>query len=344
VKDKVIPESALFDLLTEYGLPKTIPILVHAPIHTDKPFFSRFDWHPMAAPLCPTVWHFHWKGKECSITGGGAVIYIRVHDMSPGVGETVIQELMDELYSRYIPPKPHRLLSVYQHQSIPGRDPQWSSFGTRVYRDMETIYLDEELKKTLVLQLQKFLISSDLYDRYGVIWKRVHLFHGPPGSGKSSMVAAMASKFEMNIAKLEISPDLDSRKLALLFQQVPEKTMVLIEDVDALFVDRKAETMISFSSLLNCLDGIATKRGLVVFMTTNHVQKLDSAFLRPGRVDCSVEFKMPGLTELRKALKTLGEQYEHEHEDYLKANPNLTIAAVQQHLFNCVMAEKTSIL
>jgi len=103
-------------------------------------------------------------------------------------------------------------------------------------------------------------------------------------------------------------------------------------------------TDISFSSLLNCLDGVATRRGLVVVMTTNHIQKLDSAFVRPGRVDCCLEFALPGFPQLQKALQTLGPQFKSEHDEYLNRHPNISIAALQQHMFECIMEEKTSIL
>ncbi len=79
--------------------------------------------------------------------------------------------------------------------------------------------------------------------------------------------------------------------------------------VDALFTNREANQGVDFSTLLNCMDGIATKRGLVLFMTTNHIQKMDGAFIRPGRVDISIEFKMPGKEILKDALNVLAEEY-----------------------------------
>lgn len=133
-----------------------------------------------------------------------------------------------------------------------------------------------------------------------------------------------------------------------MFQTVPVDTILLLEDVDALFQDRtaNAKTGIDFSTLLNCMDGITTRRGLVVFMTTNHVQTLDAAFSRPGRVDKSVEFHYPTKVELREALNVLASDFNHEHDEYLSRVPSegMSIAALQKHLFDCVMSEKTTIL
>ena len=129
-----------------------------------------------------------------------------------------------------------------------------------------------------------------------------------------------------------------------LFQTAPQGSVVLLEDVDALFVARNAVGSVDFSTMLNCMDGVATRRGLVVFMTTNHLASLDPAFVRPGRVDCIVEFALPGAAQFRQALATLGAQFKSEHEEYMSRNPRTSIAALQKHLFDCIMDERTSIL
>lgn len=66
---------------------------------------------------------------------------------------------------------------------------------------------------------------------------------------------------------------------------------MLLEDVDAIFVDRMStklshkEKSVSFSGLLNAIDGVRSTDGRILFMTTNHKEKLDPALLRPGRAD-----------------------------------------------------------
>jgi SpoVK/Ycf46/Vps4 family AAA+-type ATPase len=47
---------------------------------------------------------------------------------------------------------------------------------------------------------------------------------------------------------------------------------------------------VTFSGLLNAIDGIAGQEGKLVFLTTNHPDQLDEALIRPGRVDCKAEF------------------------------------------------------
>jgi hypothetical protein len=68
---------------------------------------------------------------------------------------------------------------------------------------------------------------------------------------------------------------------------------VLLEDIDAAFPNREEvdsftpqqASDVTFSGLLNVLDGVAASEERLVFMTTNHLNRLDPALIRPGRVD-----------------------------------------------------------
>ena len=42
--------------------------------------------------------------------------------------------------------------------------------------------------------------------------------------------------------------------------------------------------------MLNAIDGVASHEGRVLVMTTNHLEKLDAALIRPGRVDMKIGF------------------------------------------------------
>ena len=355
IDQKKIPTYRLFNILRAHGLSDTIPIYVsptEKALNPDHKFiFKAFDWKPIAY-MGPTVWYFTWDNIKCSITGHNAnslyssctSIYIRIHDMTPGLGEKIIDDIISELLTYWVDPVPKKTLIIYTSQrNIGGYT--WSPLCTRTPRDISTIYLDSNIKSKLVNQLKKFYESNDLYDKYGVTWKRIHLFYGPPGSGKTSTVLALASLFNKNICKVTITPDLNSQDIELLFQSVPDNSFMLVEDVDALFTERKTTLSIDFSTLLNCMDGLSTKRGLVLFMTTNYIDKLDAAFIRPGRVDLCLEFKLPGREELSLALKTLGSQYAPEHEEFLNKHcENMSIASLQKHLFECIMDNKQSIL
>ncbi|RAL65108.1 hypothetical protein DID88_001214 [Monilinia fructigena] len=81
-------------------------------------------------------------------------------------------------------------------------------------------------------------------------------------------------------------------RLAHFLTKLPPRTLVLLEDADAAFVNRKqvesdgySGATVTFSGLLNALDGVAAGEERIAFLTTNHIDRLDAALIRPGRVD-----------------------------------------------------------
>ena len=74
--------------------------------------------------------------------------------------------------------------------------------------------------------------------------------------------------------------------------------MLLLEDVDAAFLERQANPAaggggrLTFSGLLNGIDGVAAQEGRLLFMSTNHPERLDAALVRPGRVDVRIPFAL----------------------------------------------------
>lgn len=140
------------------------------------------------------------------------------------------------------------------------------------------------------------------YVSRGVPYRRGYLFHGPPGTGKSSFISALAGHFGYSICMLSLSErTLDDDRLAHLLNSAPPNALLLLEDVDAAFVSRdlfenaqhrafEGMTRVTFSGLLNAIDGVASAEERVLFMTTNHVHRLDPALIRPGRVDVQCLF------------------------------------------------------
>ncbi len=85
-------------------------------------------------------------------------------------------------------------------------------------------------------------------------------------------------------------------------RNIPKPSMLVIEDIDSLFNEkRKAEnpSMLTFSGLLNSLDGLVAADGILTVMTTNHIEKLDPALIRAGRVDRKFEFKPPAHGQIK---------------------------------------------
>lgn len=174
----------------------------------------------------------------------------------------------------------------------------WERFGEpRRKRPIESVVLDRGIKERIVTDVQDFLKSGKWYYDRGIPYRRGYLLHGPPGSGKTSFIQALAGELDYNIAILNLSErGLTDDRLNHLLTTVPRRTIVLLEDADAAFSNGRVQTdadgyrgaNVTFSGLLNALDGVASAEERVIFLTTNHADRLDEALIRPGRVDMTI--------------------------------------------------------
>ncbi|KAM0789351.1 hypothetical protein ACM66B_000182 [Microbotryomycetes sp. NB124-2] len=171
---------------------------------------------------------------------------------------------------------------------------EWRPFGQpRARRLLDSVVLDEGIKERIVDDVQSFMKRGRWYFDRGIPYRRGYLLYGPPGSGKSSFIQALAGSLEYNICVLNLSErGLTDDKLNHLLANAPERSIVLLEDIDAAFAGRQQSGEqgfsgnVTFSGLLNALDGVASSTSQrIMFLTTNHIEKLDPALIRPGRVD-----------------------------------------------------------
>ncbi|BGP48759.1 Complex III assembly protein translocase and chaperone [Rhodotorula kratochvilovae] len=171
---------------------------------------------------------------------------------------------------------------------------EWRPFGQpREKRLLESVVLDKGVKERIVDDVWEFLGRGKWYHERGIPYRRGYLLHGPPGSGKSSFIQALAGSLDYNICVLNLSErGLTDDKLNHLLANAPERCFMLLEDIDAAFSTRAQtgeagfNSNVTFSGLLNALDGVASSTSQrILFLTTNHLEKLDAALIRPGRVD-----------------------------------------------------------
>jgi mitochondrial chaperone BCS1 len=174
-------------------------------------------------------------------------------------------------------------------------------------RAIESVVLEPGEKEHLLQDMAQFRRSKRRYEQLGVPYHRGYLFYGPPGTGKTSLVSALAAHFGLSIYMVNLA-DFSDRSLMSAVNQVPANSVLLFEDIDctrssqslrgadsgreqggATGVNKKESASISngvtLSGLLNVLDGFHAPTGVLFVMTTNHMEKLDQALLRPGRID-----------------------------------------------------------
>lgn len=171
---------------------------------------------------------------------------------------------------------------------------EWRPFGQpRRARELQSVVLAKGKRQAIEADVRRFMSRGWWYAERGIPYRRGYLLYGSPGSGKSSFIFALAGSLDLSICLLNLSErGLTDDKLNHLLSNAPERSILLLEDVDAAFLGRgKAaesdgyQANVTFSGLLNSLDGVASSESRIIFMTTNHVEKLDPALIRPGRVD-----------------------------------------------------------
>ncbi|XP_051870448.1 mitochondrial chaperone BCS1 isoform X1 [Pristis pectinata] len=174
---------------------------------------------------------------------------------------------------------------------------EWRLFGfPRRRRPLSSVVLERGISEKIIQDVKDFIGNPKWYTDRGIPYRRGYLLYGPPGCGKSSFITALAGELEYSICLLSLSDrSLTDDRLNHLLSVAPQQSIILLEDVDAAFISRdlakENPTMyqgmgrLTFSGLLNALDGVASTEARLVFMTTNHLDRLDPALIRPGRVD-----------------------------------------------------------
>ncbi len=161
----------------------------------------------------------------------------------------------------------------------------WQTAQRRMPRPLSSVVIAGRISESIHADLEWFFGAEQWYADRGIPYQRGYLLTGPPGNGKTSLVTAMAGAFSRDIYMMTMAGMYDD-KLQRVMADIPEHSVVLIEDVDCIFSNRKADSeRLSFSVFLNTLDGLSSAPGRVLFMTTNHPEQLDRALTRPGRAD-----------------------------------------------------------
>jgi hypothetical protein len=166
----------------------------------------------------------------------------------------------------------------------------WSCDYKTSSRTRKTMYVPEI--DHLFDDLKNFYDKEDRYLELEIPYARTYMLHGLPGTGKTSVIYTVASELKKNLAIIDFSDrDLSDRYIRMALYKMPNDTILCLEDIDSLFsADRKTDkSTITFSGILNILDGVVKNTGLVIFMTTNLLSNLDDTAMR-RRVDYYLKF------------------------------------------------------
>jgi mitochondrial chaperone BCS1 len=211
------------------------------------------------------------------------------------------------------------------------------------------VVLDEGVARRLHDDIHEFFARRAWYAQLGIPWRRGYLLYGPPGTGKTSVAYALAGELKLKLATLSLTnPKLNDHSIADLLQRTPPRSLILIEDIDAFFNAREkqdARIEVSFSGLLNALDGVGAQEGRIVVLTTNHRERLDAALIRPGRIDVEVELSLATAAQLKGLFLRFHPQAQSLAEGLAAGYPDraLSPAQIQQILIGAGAAEPAAV-
>lgn len=204
-------------------------------------------------------------------------------------------------------------------------------------RPLHSVVLAGGVAEDLLADARTFVVGEPWYAERGIPWRRGYLLYGPPGTGKTSVIKALASELSLDLCMLTLASErLDDQRLCTLMGSAPPRSLLLLEDVDAVFRGREAGEAakgVTFSGLLNAIDGVLSQEGHMLFLTTNHLERLDPALIRPGRVDWKREIGLAQGEQVARLFRAFYPQRADLAAEFVAAFRGTAVApaAVQGH-------------
>lgn len=181
-------------------------------------------------------------------------------------------------------------------------------------RGLDTVFVDQAIKDRLAGRLMWFAGAEEWHSSRGIPWKLGIILHGPPGTGKTSLIHALASDLGFDVKYIK-----SLHGLGAAFMSGTKNDLFVIEDIDTIANGLKRESqkerdgsnpfegLAMFGSplheILNSMDGMQTPDGLKFIVTTNHLDRLDPAIVRPGRIDDVIEIGPLSIDSARRMFK-----------------------------------------
>nr|GAT49808.1 P-loop containing nucleoside triphosphate hydrolase protein [Mycena chlorophos] len=252
--------------------------------------------------------------------GGAVSIILHTTDRS------VLADLIETARQTYLE---HGVSRVNVH--LADNRGEWAKTVSKSRRPMSTLILPIDVKEMLLHDAREFLDSEQWYNEAGIPHRRGYLLYGEPGTGKSSTIHALAGELGLEIYFVSLAnPGIDDYTLAKLISDTPARCILLIEDIDCAFPSRDADadedddpaleqplfdkdgksmprnssgptlpkSNVTLSGLLNVLDSVSSEEGRLMFATTNHIENLDSALIRAGRMDVKIQYRLADVSQL----------------------------------------------
>jgi len=308
---------------------------------------------------------FFWKRRPCWITRsrldkqGSYVIFYTVTITILGRSRKPIMDMISTFQYR---PRTNEL-GVYQ---IDNSD--WTKVASVEKRSLETVVVNPSIIQALTESIEHFQANRAWYINNGFPYKLTFLLHGVSGTGKTSLIKAIASHYGYNLCLLNLA-SMSDEFLQKMLAKAPPRSIIAIEDFDSarsthrrkivpvepslprplrpgetstdeLKLSPKRQAIeqegsplefLTLSGILNALQGLLPLEDKILFLTTNHIELMDEALIRKGRVDKILEVGPMRDAEIRRYARMLypelDDRLDYDHHPFM-AQPGCDVQAL----------------
>lgn len=173
-------------------------------------------------------------------------------------------------------------------------------------RSFDSVICDK--KQELIDHLDIWKNNKEFYMSHGLSYKTGVLLYGEPGTGKSSLAKCIASYLNMKVLIIDLT--VSTIQLQNQFISATGNSVILLEDIDCVMdINREKNSTLNTDKqsklqlLLNFIDGVTSPSNCVFVATTNRIESLDEALIRPGRFDISLNIGLFNITQAKEMCR-----------------------------------------
>jgi len=215
---------------------------------------------------------------------------------------------------------------------------EWTKEITHISKTMVNTIVSHKVNMMFYEDLSKFISNEAFHHVRGLPYRRGYLLHGLPGTGKTSLIKAIANDHNLPIFIISLNEFDTNNELEKIIRDIKahinsaQKYILLFEDVDRTHMFN-GNRSISVDCFLNILDGVDEAHGRITIFTCNNLEKMKNkgtkALFRPGRIDRIIEVDMCDHDQLLRILNFHYPEHKFNVNFGIRITPAVLIQIIQ---------------